>query len=197
MRALRTLSRQWHLTVVATFSLAVAMALGILGLSAANTMLLLPLAAPDPGRLVAIYARGVNNSVDQISYPDLEYYRANNHVFTGIAASPNSISLSIDRSNDGREIRVIGRPVSANYFDVLGVRPQRGRFFNAVDDRVNSHVAVITYACWRRLGSDPNIIGKDVAGNTVIGVTPASFTGSLYGLNGDVIYPLAQLDDAA
>ena len=197
MRALRTLSRQWQLTAVATFSLAIAMALGIIGLSAANTMLLLPLAAPDPGRLVAIYSRGADDGVDQISYPDLEYYRANNHVFTGIAASPNSISLSIDRTNDGREIRIIGRPVSANYFDVLGIRPLRGRFFNAVDDRVNSHVAVMTYACWRRLGFDANIVGKSVAGNTIVGVTPPSFTGSLYGLNGDLLYPLAQLDDPA
>ena len=197
MRVLRTLSRQWQLATVATFSLTIGMALGILALSAANTMLLLPLAAPRPDRLVTIYSRGADNGVDQISYPDLEYYRANNHVFTGIAASPNSVSLSIDRSNDGREYRVIGRPISANYFDVLGVRPLRGRFFTAVDDRVNSHVAIMTYACWRRLGFDPNIIGKSVAGNTIIGVTPQSFTGSLYGLNGDVLYPLAQLDDPA
>ena len=197
MRALRTLSRQWQLAAVATFSLAIAMALGMIGLSAANTMLLLPLAAPDPGRLVAIYSRATDKGVDQISYPDLEYYRVNNHVFTGIAASPNSISLSIDRSNEGRETRIIGRPVSANYFDVLGIRPLRGRFFNAVDDRVNSRVAVMTYACWRRLGFDPNIVGKSVAGNTIVGVTPPSFTGSLYGLNGDLLYPLAQLDDPA
>jgi predicted permease len=197
MRALRSLSHRWQLTAVATLSLAVAMALGILGLSAANTMLLLPLAASDPGRLVAIYSRAATSGVDQISYPDLEYYRASNTVFTGIAASPSSISLSIDRSSDGREIRIIGRPVSANYFDVLGIRPLRGRFFNAIDDRVNSHVAVMTYACWRRNGSDPDIIGKEVAGNTIIGVTPPSFTGSLYGLNGDLLYPLSQLDDPA
>ena len=94
--------RQWQLAAVATFSLAVAMAVGILGLSAANTMLLLPLAARDPGRLVAIYSRAADRGVDQISYPDLEYYRANNHVFSGIAASPTSVSLSIDRSSRGR-----------------------------------------------------------------------------------------------
>ena len=136
MRTLRTLSRQWQLAAVATFSLAIALALGMIGLSAANTMLLLPLAAPDPGRLVAIYSKAADNGVDQFSYPDLEYYRANNHVFTGIAASPKSISLSAERTDDGREIRIIGRPVSANYFEVLGIRPVRGRFFNAADDRV-------------------------------------------------------------
>jgi hypothetical protein len=113
------------------------------------------------------------------------------------ADSPNSISLSIDRSDDGHEIRIIGRTVFANYFDELGIRTLRGRFFNAVDDRVNSHVAVMTCACWRRLCFDSNIVGKRVAGNTIVGVTPPSFTGSLYGLNGDLLYPLAQLDDPA
>jgi putative ABC transport system permease protein len=195
MRALRTLLRQRQLVVVATLSLAIAMALGILGLSAANTMLLLPLAAPDPGRLVSIYSTGADRGIDEISYPDLEYYRANNHVFTGIAASPHSISLSVDRSSEGLEIRIIARPVSANYFDVLGIRPLRGRFFTAGDDRENTHVAVMTYACWRRLGFDPNIVGKTVAGNNIVGVTPPSFTGSLYGLDGDVLYPLSQLDN--
>ena len=197
MRVLRTLSRQWQLTAVATLSLTVAMALGILGLSAANTMLLLPPAAPDPEGLVTIYSAGADNGIDQISYPDLEYYRANNHVFTGIAASPTSISLSIDRSDGGGEVRIVSRPVSANYFDVLGIRPLRGRFFNAADDRVDSHVAVLTYAGWRRLGFDPNIVGKTLGSNTIVGVTPASFTGSLYGLNGDLLYPLAQGGDPA
>src|SRR5262245_7901800 len=106
MRVLRPLTRQWQLTAVATFSLSVTMALGMLGLSAATTLRRLPLAATDPGRLVTIYSRGADNGVDPISYPDLEYYRANNHAFTGIAASPNSISLSVDRSSEGREIRI-------------------------------------------------------------------------------------------
>ena len=109
MRALRTLSRQWQLAAVATFSLAIAMALGIVGLSAANTMLLLPLAATDPGRLVAIYSRGADNGVDQISYPDLEYYRANNHVFTGIAACKSNEKRTLEPSFGSRVLCLAGQ----------------------------------------------------------------------------------------
>lgn len=46
------------------------------------------------------------------------------------------------------------------------------------------------YSCWVRLGSDRHIVGKKVAGYTVTGVAPKEFTGSLYGLNGDLITPL-------
>jgi len=43
---------------------------------------------------------------------------------------------------------------------------------------------VMTYFCWKRLGADPNIAGKEIGGATILGVTPWEFTGSFYGLNG-------------
>jgi hypothetical protein len=73
MRVHRTPSHPWQITAVATFSLTIAMAPGILGLSAANTMLLLPLATPASESLVAIYSSAADKGIDQISYPDLEY----------------------------------------------------------------------------------------------------------------------------
>ena len=68
------------------------MALGVLSLSISNTFLLLPPAAPEPDRLVMIYSRSTGEAVGQVSYPDYKYYRENNHVFTDLAAAPNSIS---------------------------------------------------------------------------------------------------------
>jgi len=73
MRVHRTPSHPWQITAVATFSLTIAMVPGILGLSAANTMLLLPLATPASESLVAIYSSAADKGIDQISYPDLEY----------------------------------------------------------------------------------------------------------------------------
>jgi hypothetical protein len=73
MRVHRTPSHPWQITAVAIFSLTIAMAPGILGLSAANTMLLLPLATPASESLVAIYSSAADNGIDQVSYPDLEY----------------------------------------------------------------------------------------------------------------------------
>src|SRR5882724_11815460 len=116
LRSLRTLHRHWKLTAISAFSLSIAMALGIIGLSVSNTILILPPAAPAPDRLVMIYNRSPGKAIDQISYPDYEYYRDNNHVFTDVAAAPNSIGINDDFNFEGRDVRVITRPVSENYF---------------------------------------------------------------------------------
>jgi hypothetical protein len=57
-------------------------------------------------------------------HPSL-YYRENNRVLTDIAAAPNSISLLVDTNFGNREVRAMARPVSANYFDVMRIRPYR------------------------------------------------------------------------
>ena len=87
--------------------------------------------------------------------------------------------------------------VSDNYFSVLGVRPYLGRFFSPGDDKTKD-VGVLTYIGWKRLGADPAIIGKKVVGHTIIGVASADFTGTFYGLTGDVFTALsnARNDDA-
>jgi hypothetical protein len=46
-------------------------------------------------------------------------------------------------------------------------------------------------SCWKRLGADPNIVGKVLAGNTIIGILPENFTGGYYRLNGDLFVPLS------
>jgi len=169
------------------------MALGVVSLSVSNTLLLLPPAAPEPDRLVKIYTRTPADPADAVSYPDYRYYRENNRVFTDIAALPNSIQ--VNSTNDGnREIKVVARPVSDNYFAVMGLRPYLGRLFAPGDDSVAKPVAVMTYSCWRRLGSDPNISGKEIAGFTIVGVAPREFTGSFFGFNGDLLTSLPRSD---
>jgi hypothetical protein len=79
----------------------------------------------------------------------------------------------------------------------MAIRPHLGRFFSPDDGPANTHLAVMTYSCWKRLGSDPKIVGKLLAGNTIIGVTPKDFTGSFYGLNGDLFVLLSQTDSPA
>ncbi|HYV64473.1 MAG TPA: ABC transporter permease, partial [Bryobacteraceae bacterium] len=194
-RPTRILLKHWKLTAIAVFSLSIAMALGVISLSISNTFLLLPPAAPDAERLVKIYSRTPTRAIDSVSYPDYKYYRENNHVFTDIAAMPNRIQ--VNTSNDGkREVKVVARPVSENYFAVMGLRPQLGRLFAPGDDSVAKPVAVMTYSCWKRMGADPNIAGKEIAGYTIVGVTPREFTGSFYGFNGDLLTSLPRTDPA-
>lgn len=194
VRSVRTLRRHWKLTTISAFSLSVAMALGVIGLSVSNTILILPPAAPMPDRLVMMYTRSAGKAIDPVSYPDYEYYRNNNHVFTDVAAAPNSIGLNDDFNFEGRDTKVITRPVSGNYFAVMGIRPYLGRLFSRGDEETKTPIAVMTWSCWKRLGSDPKIVGKILANRTIIGVTPKDFTGSFYGLNGDLFTPLREFD---
>jgi putative ABC transport system permease protein len=196
LRQIRVLQRHWKLAAVAVFSLSIAMALGILSLSITNTFLLLPPTAAAPDRLVMIHGRTPGEQIGQISYPDYKYYRENNHVFTDIAATPNSIHVNFNFEGD-REVKVVARPVSDNYFTLLRIRPYLGNFFSPGDDNAKSPIAVMTYACWKRLGSDPRIVGKTITRYTIIGVTPREFTGSFYGLNGDLLIPLSLTQDDA
>jgi predicted permease len=181
------LRKHWKLTAVAVFSLSIAIALGVVSLSVSNTFLWLPPSAPEPDRLITIYTRADTKAVDQVSYPDFKYYREHNHVFTDIAGAPNSISLLADWNLKKQEIKIFARPVSENYLAVLGIRPFLGRLFLPGDDERGAQVAVMTYTCWKRLGADPKIVGKAIGTYTIVGVTPKEFTGSFYGLNGDLL----------
>jgi predicted permease len=72
--------------------------------------------------------------------------------------------------------------VSANYFDVLGVRPEIGRTFAPEGGEATSPVAIISRALWmREFGGDPSAVGRpiQVGGQVfdVIGVAQQGFAG--------------------
>lgn len=87
-------------------------------------------------------------------------------------------------------------PVTANYFDTIGVRAARGRTFIAADGEAGAEsVAVISDATWRQhFGADEAIVGQAITVNavpmTVIGVTTAPFAGAVMSENSDLWVPL-------
>jgi predicted permease len=93
--------------------------------------------------------------------------------------------------------RIYGALTTANYFDVLGVRPILGRGFLPAEEqrRGGASVAVISESMWRaRFGSDRSIIGRAIQINrrlyTIVGVAPPDFQGCKTGLRADVWIPL-------
>jgi predicted permease len=67
--------------------------------------------------------------------------------------------------------------VSANFFDVLETAPLLGRTFRAGEDEMGADaVLVLSHEFWRKLGSDPGIVGRKFEMNdrvhTVVGVLP-------------------------
>ena len=87
--------------------------------------------------------------------------------------------------------------VTANYFDVLGVKPVLGRGFLPGDDKSpnGAPVAVISDRLWHlRFGADPAIVGKTIHLNTyqltIVWVAPPVFQGSTSGLRFDLWVPV-------
>ena len=85
----------------------------------------------------------------------------------------------------GDQAEVIdGQAVSGNYYSGLRVQPSLGRTITVEDDKPGATpVIVLSHQFWRdRFGADPAVIGQELKLNktsfTIIGVTPASFTGT-------------------
>ena len=81
---------------------------------------------------------------------------------------------------DGPPELIIGRRVTANFFDVLGVQPLLGRAFTDEDERTSAKVTLISYGLWqRRYNGDRDVIGKSILMSgetrTIIGVMPRNF----------------------
>jgi predicted permease len=84
-------------------------------------------------------------------------------------------------SGSGEPERLSGVPVSENFFDVLGVRPQLGRAFTPQEAVWKApKVVMLGHGLWqRRFNGNPSIVGTSLTINdephTVVGVLPASF----------------------
>jgi predicted permease len=128
------------------------------------------------------------------TYPDLEAMRDGQQSFTGIAAC-GFAQMSL--KGKSKPQRIFGMVASANYFDVLGVRPIIGRGFLPEEDTKpgGAPVAVISYRLWQtHFAANPNIEGQTIEINehpyTIVGVTPAVFQGSQTGVRTDVWVPI-------
>jgi predicted permease len=135
-------------------------------------------------RMFAMTGTDRNGRTD-VSWPDFQDLQRNCKLVEAfIAEHIGGATLNIGN----RAESATGSVVSANYFDVLGIRPILGRTFVPSEETGrNAHpVVVISYEAWRnRYQGDPNIIGRQQRLNglyyTIIGVTPEGFHGTFVG----------------
>ncbi len=87
--------------------------------------------------------------------------------------------------------------MTGNYFELLGVQPALGRLLAPSDDVTpGAHpVVVLDHAFWRsELGARPDVVGRDLRLNghrfTVVGVTPAGFSGTELGGRRSLYVPM-------
>ena len=135
------------------------------------------------------------NGGTQVSWLDYRDFRDNLKLLSGLAAH-RQCAFTLTQGTSSQ--LVWGELVSANYFDVLGVRPVLGRVFAAEEyaDKPGAYpVAVISERLWNsRFHADPAIVGKAVRVDrhelTIIGITPAEFHGTMSGLVYDLWVPV-------
>ena len=173
--ALRQLRKSPAFTCVAVFTLAVGIGLNTTIFSLINDLFLRGLPFKEPSRVVHLYGGDKSRDLVDIgvSAPRFLHYREGQTLFDGLAAE-NFFAFTLTGLGDPAQI--FGGRLTSNYFDVLGVRPIRGRNF-LPEEEEGADVAVVTENFWRkRLGGDPNVIGRSITldgtVHTIVGVLP-------------------------
>ena len=180
-QALRALWRRPLLFAVAAGALALGIGASTAVFSVVDAVLLRPLPFAEPERLVVLWQSIPSRDAPYVavSYPYFLEMRARSRSMAGLAAMPNTNSgFTI---GGAEPVRVQGRLVGGNFFEVLGVRPARGRTFGEEDNKVGvPRVVVVSHGLWQRhFGGDPGLVGRtldvDGAAMTVVGVMPREF----------------------
>ncbi|RPJ84247.1 MAG: hypothetical protein EHM13_05255, partial [Acidobacteria bacterium] len=202
--AFRTLFRTPFVTLVAIVSLALGIGANTAIFSLFNQILLRPLPAQEPERLVNLGAPGpkpgsqscnqAGSCEEVFSYPMFKDLQRVQTSFTGIAAHR---IFDANLSFRGQTVAGQGLMVSGSYFQVLGLQPAAGRLISQDDDSApgQSPVVVLSHDYWRkRFDSDPSVVNERLIVNghslTIIGVAPPGFRGTTIGGAPQVFVPI-------
>jgi putative ABC transport system permease protein len=142
-------------------------------------VLLRPLPFVEPDRLVSIVSMCGGNVPDNASYPDFADWRAQNHVFSEMAAYHTD---NFTLTGQGEAMHIQGTVVSADLFSLLDVKLVLGRAFLPNEDKLptanGAFAIILSHRLWReRFHADPGIVGRTIEIDnrdfTVVGVAPA------------------------
>jgi predicted permease len=193
--SLRMIAKVPGFAAIAILTLALGIGANTTIFSWINAALLNPVPGlASPSEVVALTLSKPGENPFLLTYPDIEAIRDGQQTFAGITAC-GFATMSL--TGKGKPERVWGMVASANYFDVLGVRPVLGRGFLPAEDEKpgGAPVAVISYRLWQtHFAANPDIVGQAIEINqhpyTIVGVTPAVFQGSQTGVRTDLWVPV-------
>ena len=176
--ALRSLRRTPGFTLIAVCALGVGIGANSTVFGMVDGVAFRKLAVAAPDELVALYAEQGDATLLSVSYPTFEDVRREVRSFRDAAAFTES-AVGVN-GVDGATVAWAVHS-SDNYFSLLGLRAERGRLFGPGD--LQQAVVVVSHAFWQTvLGGDPRVVGSELRINgapfTVVGVAPASFTGT-------------------
>ena len=166
------------MTAIITLALGIGANVVVFGVM--NAMILRPLNVAGADRLLEL--ANARPGDDNQSYPDFVDFKARNSAFTDMAAYRLGYA---GISSGGNAEKSWEYEVSGNYFDMLGVQPQVGRFFHESDEHGpnSAPYIVLSDAMWHtRFNADSRIVGTTVDLNkhpfTILGVAPKGFHGT-------------------
>ncbi|HSV63272.1 MAG TPA: ABC transporter permease, partial [Chthoniobacterales bacterium] len=173
--AFRQLLKSPGFTLLALVTLALGIGLNTAIFSLIDDLFLRALPFKEPQRLVHLYSNARERNLLElaVSVPRFQHFRESQTIFDGFGAENVS---AFTLTGLGDSVQLLGGQVTANYFDVLGVRPIRGRNF-LPEEEENADVAMVTENFWqKRMGGDPNVIGRSITlggvPHTIVGVLP-------------------------
>jgi putative ABC transport system permease protein len=175
--ALRMMRKNLGYTAVAVMTLALGVGVNTAIFSVIHGTLLRPLPYVRGDQLVILRQQALKAGISDLTYSVAEVndYRQQNHTLSGVVEYHHMQFTLFGR---GEAERVQTGVVSANFFDLLGVKPILGRTFLPADDQPGAPpVLVLSYEYWRRsFHGDPEIVGKTFEMNDkvhmVVGVLP-------------------------
>jgi predicted permease len=203
----RMLKKSPGFTFVAVLSLALGIGANTAIFTIINAVFLHPLPVQEPAQLAEMFTRdtktvnaNANFQLTATSLPNYEDYRDQNNVFTGLAAVTFPLPLNWGGQAEPQQLQA--SLVSPNFFDVLGVKAYRGRFFYPDEGKKvgADPIVVLSYSLWARsFGSDPGVVGQTITLNatsyTIIGIAPPNFKGIVSLSRPDVLWvPLSMRD---
>lgn len=197
--ALRQLRKSPGFTLTAVLMLALAICANSTVFSWIDGTMLNPIPkARNTSELVSVMRGQWNTSpAPPFSYLDYRDIRERNHSFTGMLAYHHDW---LTLTGSGLPDRIYVANVSANFFDVLGVKPALGRFFLPDEEarEGGARFVVLSYSLWKnKFGGDPDIVGKPIElarqAGTIIGVAPEGFINAMPGVRHDAWVPIDPL----
>lgn len=194
--ALRQLRNSPGFTLTAILTLALGIGANSTILSWINATLLDPIpGVGHTGNMITIQlGERSDHPSPPFSYDDYADLRDGSKTLSGLLGYHDDF---VDITGSGKPERIYAALTSANYFELLGVKPILGRTLadTATNERAGAAEVVLGYDLWRhRFGGNPAIVGKTIQINlhsyTIVGVAPRGFVGCKSGLRTDLWIPL-------
>jgi putative ABC transport system permease protein len=177
----RLLVRSPGFSLVAIVALAISIGANTAIFSVINTLLLQRLPYLDADRLALVWEHNTirDRKSNVVGPANFIHWREMNQVFEDLAAA--TITYSVTVTGDGEPEELQTQSISAELFQILGVRPQLGRGFTAAENVPGTNAVVISDRLWRRrFGANAAILERPIVSQgtpyTVVGVMPPGFS---------------------